>query len=477
VPHALPEATKVRVKSLFAAFVVIAVVVMWGTPVLAQGTGSQETKAAGQQPTSEVTTKPAEPPKPAAPAPPPPSPFTFALRGFISGSVFVQDGVLAGAAGIPGIGGSTGSGQGALFAASEGSTDTLMFSGDVRQTRLNFSMKGPAVLGGATPTGVLELDFLGGFSGGAFGDDSILPRVRLAYVEAAWPTTTLRVGQFHNLVVAFIPASAAHIAFPYATAAGFIGWRSPGVTLLERVPVGAMNLELGVQANRDNWNDTAASCAATQTPEANGCLRTGVALGEASGLPQIQARVSLTGGKTPSPWPLYPPGDFVVFVAGNWDQKDRNGWGAPGGEPITTLAVQGGAKVQFGPLLVAANGWWGQNAGNMLGHIIQFAGPGAIVPSEDISGFGVWGQLGFNLSKELALWAFAGTDRPDPDQAQATSLVRRHQNVFSGMLSYKDGPYAAGLEWVHWSTGTVGTTATGGVVDVNQVSGTVTYFF
>jgi hypothetical protein len=454
---------------------------------LAQGSAQQDPKAG--QTTSEATTKPPEPPKPAAPAAAPASPFTFALRGFISGSLFVQDGVLAGASGIPGIGGptTTGYGQGALFAATEGTGDSLVFSGDVRQTRLNFSMRGPPVLGGATPTGFVEVDFLGGFSGGSFGDDSLLPRIRLAYVEASWPTTTLRVGQFHNLVVPFIPASAAHIAFPYSIGGGLIGWRSPGVTLSERIPMGAMSLELAGQVSRVNWADTAATCAPAnpaatpptpaQTPEANGCLRGGVTLGDASGLPQVQARVTLISGKAAPPWPGFPPGDVVVYVVGNWNQLDRNGWGATGGDPLTTLVAEAGTKLQFGPVLVAANAWWGQNAGNMLGHIIQFARAGQIVPAEDVTGFGAWGQIGFSLSKEVALWAFAGTDRPDPERAETLSLVRRHQNVYAAMLSYKDGPYGVGLEWVHWGTGTVGTTASGGVVNVNQVSGTVTYFF
>jgi hypothetical protein len=128
-------------------------------------------------------------------------------------------------------------------------------------------------------------------------------------------------------------------------------------------------------------------------------------------------------------------------------------------------------------LLVAANAWWGQNAGPLLGHIIQFSGTG-IIPAEDITGFGAWGQLGFSLSKEIALWVFGGTDRPDEERAQTLGLPRRHQNVFAGMLSYRDGPYALGLEWVHWATDNRPRPTTGvGVANVNQVSGTVTYFF
>jgi hypothetical protein len=470
----------VRVKSFLTALVVF-----WAVPVLAQGTGGPQAQPSGELPQKETQVAqaqppPATPPPPAPPPPsaPPPAPFTFAFRGFVSGSVFVQDGITGGAAGLSvfngnvplAAGGNTGQGQGAFLGVAELPADKLIYGGDVRQTRLNFSMKGPPVLGGATPTGVIELDFFGGFTGGAFLDESVMPRLRLAYIDAVWPETTLRVGQFHNLLLGFIPASAAHIANPYVTGA-LLGWRSPGVTLLQRVPVGGMSLELGLQVNRNTWTDNVPACSQTVT---SGCVPRGISTAEASGWPQVQARVSLTSGKTPSPWPLYPLGDFLVFVAGEWDQKDVTGVGVVGGDAFTTYAVQGGAKVNAGPLMLAASGWLGQNTGNMLGNIAQFPPFGS-----DVFGMGGWVQAGLSLTKEWSVWGLAGTDRPDQEDISEaitvapTLITRRFQNVYSGMLAYKDGPYAVGLEWVHWTTKLQG----GEPVDVNQGIATVTYFF
>ena len=36
---------------------------------------------------------------------------------------------------------------------------------------------------------------------------------------------------------------------------------------------------------------------------------------------------------------------------------------------MVTYAVQGGFKVQLGPVLVAANGWFGRNTGNVFGNL------------------------------------------------------------------------------------------------------------
>src|SRR5512146_1054803 len=113
---------------------------------------------------------------------PPPPQFKFELHGFVSGTLYVQDANLSG------------NGQNALGWALPASAtvpnpptqDRLAFSGDVRQSRFNMSLAGPAVLGGATPKGVFELDFFGNFGSGAFGDVSLTPRMRLAYGELNW---------------------------------------------------------------------------------------------------------------------------------------------------------------------------------------------------------------------------------------------------------------------------------------------------
>ncbi len=409
--------------------------------------------------------------------------FTFTFKGFVGASVFLQDASM----GITYVGAANQTGQIPVFAANAlYPTDKVILGGDVRQTRMNFSVKGPAVMGDMTPNGVVELDWSGGAGAPPFGDENLLPRIRLAYVELGNPSHTLRVGQFHNLLVAFIPATAAHIAFPFSYAAGMIGWRSPGITYQYKTTAGSnLNLELGLQVNRNSWNDITAP----------------ISLGEASGLPQVQARVMLSSGRTASAWPLYPVADWLAYAAFHYDQKDLTGPGAVNGlnqeDKLTTFAVQAGAKLNVVPnLTLAFNGWYGQNAGNLLGHNVQIGPVAQSAANQDlasVSGFGAWGQAGYAFGGHWSVWGFLGVDRPDWEDAAwafgatTAATAARVRNVNSAaMLAWRDGPVVFGLEWLHsFTTYGYGTPVAGGAPtsvttfarNANQVLLTADYFF
>jgi hypothetical protein len=72
---------------------------------------------------------------PAKPPAPRPFPFAFTLKGFISGTMYMQDAAFL-----------SGNGNGAIFGPNK--TDKWFLGGDVRQTQLKFMVKGPEVLGG-----------------------------------------------------------------------------------------------------------------------------------------------------------------------------------------------------------------------------------------------------------------------------------------------------------------------------------------
>lgn len=408
------------------------------------------------------------------------SPFTFTLKGFVSGSLFMQDSNMGVTNGGAAAGNATG--QLTIFSAQpQRTTDKIIFGGDVRQTRLNFAVKGPEVLGGATPTGVVEIDFFGVLGPGNYGDENPINRLRLAYVETAWANDVLRVGQFHNLIIGFIPASVAHIAFPFGYGSGLIGWRAPGVTYLHRMKSGELNMEVGAQINRNSWNDAAGSTFGAQNVNS---------LGEA-GFPQLEAKFSISSGKAASPFPLYPVGDWFAFIAAHYDQKDLTGAGVVATptqkDALTTYAVQGGAKLNMIPnLTLAFNGFFGQNTGNLLGNIVQI-GPTApaTAPAEliDVSSYGLWGQAGYAFGNWSA-WGFLGFEHPDWKKApQAFGAGARVRNVNSQlMLAYRDGPWLFGVEWIHSFT-TFGTyvaatdSTTTNTTNANQYIGTVDFFF
>ena len=94
----------------------------------------------------------------------------------------------------------TGSGQQSLYVNKVWSDDKPVFGGDIRQTRLNFSVRGPAVFGGAVPKAVVEFDMFGSSEfqpTGSYGDVSIIPRIRVAYAELNWGngSTIIQIGQ------------------------------------------------------------------------------------------------------------------------------------------------------------------------------------------------------------------------------------------------------------------------------------------
>jgi hypothetical protein len=427
--------------------------------------------------TPQASVQTAPPPPPTTPPAAPPSPFTFQLKGQIASTLYVQD--------VPFGSGNGGSG---IFSPATLPLDKWFLGGDIRQSRLTFTMKGPEVLGGATPTGVFEIDLGGGnqitsvpgglavvtvrdmmgtmvgtgtapsFTGSAYGDESLLPRIRVAYVELNWGAGTdiLRVGQFHNLLLPQIAASASHTGTPLGYGAGQLGWRSPGITYLHRFALSAeTNLDLGIQINRNSWIDNFAPCGANMAAPAANCLPGGVSLGEASMLPQVEARLLLSGGKAPSPWPLYAPNVWQVYVVGHWDQKDLSGVGATAVAPyrdgMTTAVGEFGFKVHVGPVLVAANGYLGQNSGNVYGNILQLQLPSM----PDVHGLGGWGQLGIALGPSFSVWGFFGIDTVDRAQAEKAQLTRVHNMQLSGMLAYIDGPVVLGLEYLYVATGSI----------------------
>jgi hypothetical protein len=426
---------------------------------------------------------PAAPPPPTPPAPPP-SPFVFIVKGMVSGSLFMQDQPAASQGGALTFGGVKVAG------------DKWFLGGDVRQTRLTFTIRGPEVLGGAVPTGVTEMD-LGGYNyqitpvGGLSAvvgtrtpmgpttvalpyntvtneprfDESLVPHIRLAYVELNWNNSqnVLRVGQYHNLLLGMIAGSASHIATPLGYGAGQLGWRSPGVTYLHRFKLSAdTNLDIGLQINRNSWRDELPNCAtapgAPQAPEAN-CLPAGISVGEASMIPQVEARVMAFGGVAESPLPFYLPTKWHAYIVGHWDIKDLSGVGnattpvAPLRDSMATYVVQGGFKVQLGPVLVAANGWYGRNTGNVFGNIFQMQD----LNRPDIDGFGGWGQLGLGVTKHFSLWVFGGIDHPDEAMVKAAlptvAGITRLQNIqAAGQLAYTEGPIQIGLEVLYVAT-------------------------
>ncbi|HEX7624052.1 MAG TPA: hypothetical protein VF400_10815 [Anaeromyxobacteraceae bacterium] len=438
------------------------------------------------QPT-DLGKTPSEEAKAEAPKAPPPA-FAFALHGFVSSSLYLQDANLG-----------PSEGQSALYVNAQSATlkqpsqDRLVFGGDVRQSRFNFSVTGPKESAfGATPKAVLEIDFFGNFGSGNYGDVSLTPRMRWAYAELDWGGgNRFLAGQNNDLIFTIAPASLAHIAFPYSYGAGNIGWRRPGIfgfhTIGDKKDT---NFELAWEVGRSQWADAGGIGNGTVTPATAGVAGGdpyGFSLGESSGLPAVEARLMLASG---SAWNL--------FTTGHWQRIDRSGVGNPvgtaagtfpPGKDIDTIAMNVGGKATVGPLQLAAIGFTGKNLAPLIGNFLQFQANNI----GDVHGMGGWVQAGYNFNKQLSLWGFIGAEKPNEAEAIAARFVRLSNVTSVGMLQYRDSTkvggvssdYAVAFEWVHMRTRTrvfasAASTAPGpnsGDLDGNQYIMSANYFF
>ena len=448
----------------------------------------------GLPPVTQAPPIPKAPPVPATPLLGA-SPFTFSFKGTVAMTLFAQD--------VPVL---SGNGLTALTAPASVLGDGWLFGGDVRQTRFAFNVTGPQLLSAATLASI-EVEWIGGnqimtvgvpptqlpvvgadgtpigaalapFQTVPQGDESLLPRLRVAYIEFNWNggENVLRAGQYHNLLLAMISTSAAQPALS-GYGAGQLGWRAPGITYSHRFTLSdSVKLDAALQINRNSWIDNSSWCVAG-TPPATDCLPYGTSLGEA-GTPQVEARLMLLGPLAETPSPHYAPTLWQLYVVGHWDQKDLSGVGLNTSMPalrdtMTTFLVEGGGKVKLGPILVAANGWVGQNAGQVFGHIFQMQTP----DKGDVRGFGVWGQIGLSLSKNFSLWGFAGIDQPNRDDAIAAGFGRLRNVKMTGMFAYVDGPLMVALEWLYIATTIRTSMGAEQTVVANQPSLTFAYGF
>lgn len=349
------------------------------------------------------------------------------VRGILSATFFMQDAIFG-----------LGNGQKAQFVQQELTEDKWWHGGDARNMRLGLDFSGPEVKPGWRAGGTVEFDFFGPFaSGGNFGDEQPLPRLRLAFADLTNGRTTLRVGQDWTLTLGNIPVSTSHIGNPLGWGTGgFIGWRFVGVQmhqLLSR-PNASTTALLKVGVYKGSWVDEPNPPPAGAVPAADD----GPSAGE-SGTPQLEARLDFAGKAGRA-------GTWALYTVGHYDSKDldRAGTDSARVNNLASWALEAGARLASGRITLHGNAYVGRAMGHQFGNIIQFA---------DVKGWGAWAQLGLNLTPQWSLWGYAGTDNPDDiNKLTNKRLERTRSVVFMPLLRYQSGQYALGLEWLHNAT-------------------------
>src|SRR5437763_7939605 len=362
---------------------------------------------------------------------------TLTISGFISATLFNDRGLFS----------SFGQGQNAEIAAcpvpipgctGQPGANRGIFDGDVRNTSINFTFNAPPVLGKWAPRATIEADFFGAFNGvPPFGDEQSQFRIRHAFVDLSNGRTTVRIGQYwaplFGETAAFIPVSLAHIAFPVGRGASMSGWRFPGVFLChDLTPPKPLKLQVEVAALKGSGR------AVPVRDSTNN-----IGNGEASGLPQVEARVNAAR--------RFAKGSWNGFVAYHTDWKDVNGTGVPGSN-ITNWGVETGQYIAISSFTLHGSFYYGKGLGSQFGMITQF--------QPQIRGWGAWGQAGYDFTSHWSVWADYGIDQSDYARFRTETggtLARQLTHTGSALLRFRAGRYAAGLEYfrsvTRWSTG------------------------
>jgi hypothetical protein len=362
---------------------------------------------------------------------------TLTISGFISATIFNDNGLFN----------AFGQGQNAEIAAPPATLGTntgqpganrAITDGDVRNTRIRFEFASQPVLGKWAPKGVVEFDFFSAFNGAPpFGDEQPQVRGRLLYADLTTGRTTLRIGQNWAPLFGEVPVSLTHIAFPLGYGAtGMIGWRFPGIFFYQDLATAGKPLSAQLQLAVMKGSGPLGAGAV----DAFGSIGSG----EASGLPQLEARLNVgSKGKSLS---------WSAYAVGHIDWKDTTGNGAPGSN-MTGSGFEFGGNLAPGHLTVHGNIYMGKALGQQFAHISQNA-PG----QGRISGWGAWAQAGYDFTPHWSFWVFYGMDQPDYAKfatdypAVVGGLPRQGSHDGDALLRFRAGRYAIGLEYFRAST-------------------------
>ena len=369
-----------------------------------------------------VVQAPPPPPPPAEPKKETPA-FTtapgmsVAFHGFVDVTAFSQNKSFT-----------YGNGQNAEFPV-VGSKGTL--SGvDIRNTRFWLDITGARLNDDWTGGGRIEMDFFGGFNGtGAYSLSQPTPRLRQAYLDLsrADSGTKVRVGQQWDLMFPIdnIPTSLSHLAFPLGYGTGVIGWRYPGVVMMQDLNHGAEGTKwrLDVGAFEGSWNN-------------QGTAVNHLTAGNPDFRPQLEARIRAEGS------------NWLAYAAAHYADIDLKGVDGAAATPVKSGVKSTGVEI---------GGSWKPGAWNLKGLVYTGKGLGPIFGAMsqfgDIQETGGFFQVGYNFTKNWSVNAFFASAKPDSGDVLAwagngaSGLLRNRQTALN--LHYASGPYQLGLEFLH----------------------------
>ena len=350
---------------------------------------------------------------------------TLTISGFVSATLYTNRAMFGG----------FGQGQNAEWAAQSAQpTDPTFTDGEIRNTRIRFGFNGSPALGEWAPRAVMETDFFAPPDlPPPFQDEQPRMRLRLAYADLTNGRTTVRLGQNWAPFFGEVPVSLSHIAFPLGYgSAGMVGWRFPGVFVYQELTRGSpVATQLQLAAMKGSGPAHAGVDAANN-----------IGTGEASALPQLEARLNLSSKTKDMAW--------TGYAVGHADWIDTTGTGA-NGQDMSAWGLEAGGSIAPRRLTLHGNVYVGRALGAQFGHITQ---------QGNVRGWGAWAQAGYDFTPHWSVWAFYGGEQPDANRFRrdtGLTLARQQSHVSSALVRFRAGRYALGLEYfradTRWLTG------------------------
>jgi hypothetical protein len=346
---------------------------------------------------------------------PKPSPVTFTPYGFFLANAFFSDAPSARNYPTPVV---------CVGIAQCGGTFLL----DVRQTRLGARLVFDDKAGwtGATLTGLVEIDFNGGYgisaatnTGAAVNgvDSSVfynpVIRLRKAYADASWGSEakfTIRIGQDDRLVSPLRPVSLAYVANPLFQNAGLLHGRAPMAALrFDLTPKNGIALSVAAAAL-----DPMESTISTNVPVASLPLQVDFGAGNRSRRPNLEGRLGIG---------LRMDGKKVVDLGG-WAGWQKNRFINPANDKAVDqdTTIYGGDLtlniwlVQALGSIYKANGYGIPGALSTQGIGLIASGSGAtlaLTGTKAIPAFGGWFQVAVGPPSLFQLYGgWGGTQTP-----------------------------------------------------------------
>lgn len=303
-----------------------------------------------------------------------------------------------------------------------------------RNSRLGFELIFPAYRGIET-SGKLEFDFGTGMTTGN-AEISATPRLRLAYIQAKTRFATFLAGQTWDVFNPLNPST--DDVDGLWNGGGNTGYRRPQLRVEREFELAKGHKLLGQLALARAIGSDTFGTSATGSDKLDD--------GSAEGWPDLQ-------GRTAYSTKLLTKRDTTVGVSGIYGQRKVDAVFTQGGKPVEftqEYAAYGVGMDLTLPLLDKLfrdsdqlsfrTEWYaGQGLGGYLGHIGQFYNETRRVP---MAGKGGWGELDYQLTKDLIFRGGWGMDCVDDDRLTAGKAnANRERNTMSFLnFSYNITP-------------------------------------